>query len=93
MFKNSDKAFTISQIHTGDESDAWIKVVSLLFANDNVYIIHLIINYPEDEYDFELASWDVVHLANAWLARIQVDGETVSNDPSSFTKTDNSIEY
>lgn len=93
VFKNSDKAFTISQIHTGDESDAWIKVVSLLFANDNVYVIHLIINYLEDEYDFELASWDVVHLANAWLARIQVDGETVPNDPSSFVKLDGFTEY
>ena len=93
VFKNSDKAFTISQIYTGDDGESWIKVVSNLFANNNVYVIHLVINYPADEYDFELASWDVVHLANAWLARIQVDGETDPNDPSSFMKPDNFMEY
>ena len=93
VFKNSDKAFTISQIYTGDDGDAWIKVVSILFAKNNAYVIHLVINYPVDEYDFELASWDVVHLANAWLARIQVDGETDPNYPLSFMKPDSFTEY
>ena len=83
MYKNSDKAFTMSQIYCGDgDADAggcFSKTVSLLFANDSVYGVHLIINYPADEYDVELACWDIVHLSNAWLARIQVDGETVPN--------------
>ena len=93
VFKNSDKAVTISQIYTGDDSEAWIKVVSILFANNNAYVIHLVINYPANEYDFELASWDVVHLANAWLARIQVDGETNPNYPISFMNPDSFTEY
>lgn len=84
MFKNSDKAFTISQLQyvDGDAGDCYVKTVSMLFANDSVYGVHLIINYPADKYDIELACWDIVHLSNAWLARIQVDGETVPNYPS-----------
>lgn len=84
MYKNSDKAFTISQLQyvDGDAGDCYVKTVSMLFANDSVYGVHLIINYPEDEYDVELACWDIVHLSNAWLARIQVDGETVPEYPS-----------
>ena len=84
MYKNSDKAFTISQITygDGDVGRCYSKTVSMLFANDSVYGVHLIINYPEDEYDVELACWDIIHLSNAWLARIQVDGETVPEYPS-----------
>ncbi len=84
MYKNSNKAFTISQITCGDGESGrcYSKTVSLLFANDSVYAVHLIINYPKDEYDVELACWDIVHLSNSWLARIQVNGETVPNYPS-----------
>ena len=79
MYKNSDKAFTVSQFFTGDY---FSKAFSLLFANNNVYIVHLIINYSARDFDARLATWDVDHLAKAWLARIHVTGETIPNYPS-----------
>ncbi len=84
MYKNSDKAFTVSQFFTGEY---YAKAFSFLFANNNVYILHIIINYPDPGFDGRLAVWDIDHLAKAWLARIQVEGETVPNYPSRSSST------
>ena len=82
MYKRSDLAFSVSQCFL---DDYFSKSITALFYDDKVYIIHLIINYPEYEFDKDTAWWDIEHLSKAWLARIQVDGETVPDYPSRYT--------
>ena len=84
VYKNSEKAFTITQIYSGGGMPK-SSSVSMLFANNEVYTVFIIISYTEESFDRNIGLWDVEHLANAWLARIQVDGKTVPDysSPSS----------
>ena len=75
LCRHSDMAFSLSQKVLLNNA---VSAITALYANNKSYILHISINYKEDEFDSALAVWDIDHLVRAWLGRIQIDDGSAS---------------